>query len=116
MPETVPATLQYLANNPKYNTEKPYQVLINLSHVPGSRKSNHEYETVKNVPITDVRTCDELPTLDEHGFQLEKLANMLHPTDFDNNEWVTTEYYAYIQNFLKNLLQAKEVMIFEHQV
>ncbi|RAR02945.1 amidase signature domain-containing protein [Stemphylium lycopersici] len=115
MPEFVPATLQYLANNPKYDTEKPYQILINLSHVPGSQKSNHEYETVKNVPITDVRTCDELPTLDEHGFQLETLPNMLHPADFDNNEWVTGEYYPYIENFLKSLLQAKEVMIFEHQ-
>lgn len=116
MPETVPATLQYLANDPKYDTEKPYQILINLSHVPGSQRSNHKYETVSGVPIIDVRTCDGLPTLDEHGFQLEQLPNMIYPTDFDNKEWVTGEYYSYIQDFLKDLLQAKEVIIFEHQV
>ena len=116
MPDTVNVTLQYLARDPIYEFEKPFQILVDLSHVEGARPTNHRYEVVKDVSITNVRSLEEQPTLDREGFQLEKLENLPHPHQFDSEAWIRDQYYPYVQQFLTKLLGAKEVRIFEHQV
>jgi hypothetical protein len=116
MLDPIRVTLQYLARDPIYKHEKPFQVLIDLSHVEGARPTNHRYEVVKNVPITDVRSCKEQPTLDREGFEFERLEDLPFPLQFDSEDWIRGQYYPYLQQYLLKKLDAKEVRIFEHQV
>lgn len=114
-PPTVVATLRYLARIPLYDKEKPFEAIIDLSHVPDARPTNHQHVNADNLIITDIKRCNLNPELDKEGFQLEILPDLPNP-DFENPAWIRDCYYAYIKQFLQRLLSAKEVLIFEHQL
>ncbi|KAK7429916.1 hypothetical protein QQZ08_003538 [Neonectria magnoliae] len=113
---TVTTTLRYLADDPLYDTEKPFQVIANLCGIPGARASNHKYVDVDSVKVTDIRSLSWKPELDREGFQLVKLDDPLENPNFESDAWIRSTYYPWVKAFLKKFLSAKEVRIFEHQL
>lgn len=70
----VKADIEYLANIPLYEVEKPYLALLPPSegYDPDEhRTDNLEYETAHGMSITDIRGSDEFK-LEKCGFQVMK--------------------------------------------
>lgn len=112
----ITTVLRYLADDPLYQTEKPFQVISDLSGVPGARYTNHKYHEVEGVRVTDIRSLSWKPELDREGFQFVQLDDTLGQPNFATEAWVQETYYKWVAEFLKRVLQAKEVRVFEHQV
>jgi len=53
--------------------KKLYQIQSKITNVPGAKRSNHRYEVVEQVPITNSRTHGPKVQLNKEGFQLVEL-------------------------------------------
>src|SRR5262245_24428326 len=67
MSKDVTATLSFLEDDPKFEREKPFQIISGLA---GSKwASNCRYRAVSGIPIRDCRDQRDSFRLDTHGFE-----------------------------------------------
>jgi hypothetical protein len=77
------ASLSYLADDPLYIHEKPFQLFGFQSSI--TTTTNVQYEVRDDVPVTDVRSLPMPLRLEEAGFQLfkHKSAQQLEARQFE---------------------------------
>lgn len=61
------ATLVYLKNDELYSRENPFVSLVDVSHIPGAKRTNVIEQSHHDVPIQDVRGEESKLKLDVHG-------------------------------------------------
>ena len=86
MPD-IKAALEFLADLPLYESEKPYLALLSPREgfdPDKDRTDNLEWETHQDLLIRDIRTCSEELTIDEAGFQVSR--HQSHHLAFDTME------------------------------
>ena len=113
---TFKTSLKYLRRDPKYETEKPYSCLIDLSIVPGAEQTNIVSDVYENITVKDGRKYLRELDLDTTGFQLVNLGDQFSMENFEDNEWLKKVYYPFICELIVRELRAKEAIVFEHQV
>jgi hypothetical protein len=65
----------------------------------------------RSVTVRDLRHGDIEPTLEREGFELQRIETAVE--DLDDDEAVTTAYYAEIEAILKKRFSADRVVIFD---
>lgn len=116
---TISCRIGYLRRLDLYKSEpgeKPFSINIPVEHIPGAKQSNVEYEYVENITVTDIRGTESQFCLDTHGFEVvhQELPNAYDK--FEDTSVITRTYARYMEIWLKERLQAEEVLIFDHQV
>ena len=115
MPD-IQASLEFLANIPLYEKEKPYLAL--LPPHPGfdpdaERMDNLEWETRPDITITDIRDRFDGFTIDEYGFQV--LHHSSKVTKLDELEELRA-YREETESLLRDTLQASLVLCYDLKV
>lgn len=110
------ASLKYLRRDPKYEREKPFSCLIDLTHVSGAEQTNIVSDSFDNIVIRDGRKHAPEFDLDKTGFELIDVGNHYPSSKFEDTEWLKQVYYPFIENLVIQRLGAKEARVFEHQV
>ncbi|KAJ6079730.1 hypothetical protein N7467_009483 [Penicillium canescens] len=108
--------LKYLRRDPKYEIEKPFSCLIDLTKVPGAEQTNIVSDIFKDITIHDGRECRQKLGLDTTGFELIDFNDQFLETSFEDTNWLKTVYYPFIENMVVQALGAKEAHVFEHQL
>jgi len=112
MPD-IQANLEFLANLPLYETEKPYLALVppRPDFDPDTeRMDNLEWETHTDITITDIRGQIDILTIDKCGFQV-----MQHSTgvkEFDGVKDLRA-YREETEALLRDTLQASYVLCYD---
>jgi hypothetical protein len=115
MPD-IQANLEFLANLPLYETEKPYLALVppRPDFDPDTeRMDNLEWETHTDITITDIRGQIDILTIDKCGFQV-----MQHSTgvkEFDGMKDLRA-YREETEALLRDTLQASYVLCYDLKV
>ncbi|KAM3507749.1 hypothetical protein MY11210_007029 [Beauveria gryllotalpidicola] len=70
-------SISYLRHDPIFDTEKPFDIDVPVSHIPKSRASNHQNDERKVVayPITDAAEF----SLEKHRFCIIRTKTNLNP-------------------------------------
>jgi hypothetical protein len=115
---SVTTTLRYLARHEKYQTEKPYTCLMDVTDIPNAASTNIVTVDVPNVMVKNVRILpsEEQPTLSEHGFEVVELASLPDHGMFEDPDRITKEFYPRAACIAKSRTGATEAKVFEHQV
>lgn len=115
-PTTVESSIKYLKRDERYQSEKPFKVTFDVSHIPGAPKTNHDFVDVE-VLMTDVRHSMSDFTLDKNGFQFCKLPTSLSQQDFLDDQAITSRHYPEVKAFVESLLpKGSDVVILGHRV
>lgn len=115
-PNVLLASLNYLKNDVKYKTEKPYICVLDLGDVPEAESTNVILETTSDVEVENVRDQWQDFSLAKQGFQLVRSASAFKISDFDDPNWIKEFYYPYSCKLLIKILGAKKAHVFEHAV
>ena len=100
MPSEI-AALQFMDWQQLYETEKPFQLFIDIpADAPDQRKTNISF-TPKAVEVSDVRGLENSLTLDTHGF---KLARLVFERTLATTVDVETAYFAALKDLLQREL------------
>ena len=115
MPD-IQANLEFLADIPLYETEKPYLALVPPR--PGfdpntERMDNLEWETHSGIAITDIRGQSDTLTIDKCGFQV--MQHSTRVTEFDRAEELRA-YREETEALLRDTLQASYVLCYDLKV
>uniref|UniRef100_A0A0B7K4N7 Uncharacterized protein n=1 Tax=Bionectria ochroleuca TaxID=29856 RepID=A0A0B7K4N7_BIOOC len=110
------ASLKYLRRDPKYEREKPFSCLIDLTHVSGAEQTNIVSDSFDNIVIRDGRKHAPEFDLDKTGFELIDVGDHYPSSKFEDTEWLKQVYYPFIENLVIQRLGAKEARVFEHQL
>lgn len=78
-PGRIDTTVQYLARNERYKTEKPYAADFEINEQTGAQKTNHIF-SAQRVSITTIEAPDDFD-IDTHGFCVVKAKTDLKPED-----------------------------------
>lgn len=109
----ITATLEYLKRQPKYKTEKPYILALDISLEDEASRSNLDFEQVE-VPVANLRSHQHLISLPHHGFECLKI-----PLE-DMNKWFRhlnpLKESEGVQEILSTHLGAEKVIVFDHAV
>ncbi len=99
-----------------YINEKPFNLNFPVNHVPGARQSNVIYEYVEGISVTDMRGREDDFHLNICGFLVFK-SPLNYPMDtFDDLALTCTTYCRDMEIYMKRLLQADKVYIYDSQV
>ncbi|MCJ1405772.1 hypothetical protein MMC11_009002, partial [Xylographa trunciseda] len=102
--------LKFLKWQDLYETEKPFQIFINIpKDAADPRDTNLVFENV-NVPVHDIRTCPRPFSLDGNGFVY--LKHTTNVTTFSNREVVERDYLPEIESLLKATLDEVDRIFF----
>ena len=96
--------------------EKPFSINIPVNHLPGARQSNVEYEYVEDISVIDIRGRESHFSLDVQGFEIVRQSMLYAYSDFEDTSTITQTYVKHMESWMKEHLQAEEVLIFDHQV
>ena len=96
--------------------EKPFSTVIPVDHIPGARQTNLDYGYVEDISVTDIRGAESQYSLDTHGFEVVQQELPYAYDDFEDTSGITRTYVKYMEDWMKERLQAEEVLIFDHQV
>jgi hypothetical protein len=119
MLDTTTAVFRYLTDDPKYETEKPYDVVFDIDDT--NSKTNCDFTSLSNVPVVDARQQVEQLSLDTNGFvflhrpsktDLESLRAEVaksHPEIVD-------AYLQEVMALVKNEFGAEVVVCFDWRV
>jgi len=110
------ASLKYLRRDPKYEHEKPFSCLIDLTNVPGAEQTNIVSDVFENIVIKDGRKHSQEFDLDNTGFELVDVGDHYPASSFEDTEWLKRVYYPFVEEMVLRKLGAKETRVFEHQV
>src|SRR5687767_15056792 len=99
-------TFNYMKwNNELYETESPFQILIDIpKDAPDQRTTNVEFETGPSETITDVRATLESWSLDQHGFQYFPMSTGLTAGRFSEPAFVKEKYLPQCVSLIKKAL------------
>ncbi|KAI0534763.1 hypothetical protein GGR58DRAFT_42788 [Xylaria digitata] len=104
-------TLVYLKKDELYNHEKPFVLLVDVSHIPGAKHTNVIEERHPDVPIQDVRGEASKLKLDVHGFELWDFEDSMKEEEFEDESWVDNVYIPKLEKALIAKLGAKEAHV-----
>lgn len=79
VPSRIDATVQHLARNERYETEKPYAADFEVNEQTGAQKTNHIF-SAQRVWINTIEVPDDFD-IDTHGFCVIKAKTDLKPED-----------------------------------
>ncbi|KAI1363535.1 hypothetical protein F5Y08DRAFT_309366 [Xylaria arbuscula] len=108
---SISTTVVYLKKDQLYTREKPFVLLVDVSHIPGARHTNVIEERHPNVPVQDVRCEESKFKLDVHGFELWNHEDNIKEGDFEDESWVESVYIPNLEKALTAKLGAKEAHV-----
>lgn len=114
--DQISTTLHYLKNDPKWVSEKPFTLFVDVSAILGARNTNIIKQPVPKVLIHNARSVLDSFSLDRNGFKVIQLRPQDQPVFFEDALWVEENHYPFLCGFLKQYLGAKEVRVYEHKV
>jgi hypothetical protein len=115
-PTQIRSKIGFLKKLDLYKCEKPFNLNFPVSHIPGARQTNVEYEYVDNIPITDIRGNENAFHLDVHGFQVFRQHFNYSMQTFDDPAQVCKTYCRDMEKYLEAVLLAEKVYIYDSQV
>lgn len=92
-------SISYLAKDPIFDIEKPFDTDVPVDHIPGARASNHKNDerTMTVYAITDSQEWD----LEKHGFCFIHAKTKLKAEDaFTRKKEVQKDYWFEIEALL----------------
>lgn len=104
-------TLVYLKRHELYSREKPFVLLVDVSHIPGARQTNVIQEQHHNLPIRDVRGEESEFKLDVHGFELWTCEDGAKAENIETGSWADDVYIPELEKALVAKLGAKEAHV-----
>lgn len=113
---TTSESLYYLAENPKYQTEKPYFITIPVGETRKDEQSNIAQVRHDDIQVTDIRGYQSDFTIDKLGFELVNHETKMSYEDFTDHTLVISTYYREVEALLQQKLGASRVFIFDHTV
>ena len=109
-PQNVHVTLKFLQWQPLYETEKPFQIFIDIPEdAKDKRNTNLVFEDVPLV-VNDVRGLGKLSSIDEKGFIYRRHESCV--TNFSDRNVVDKTYLPEIEKLLKNELDGVDRVFF----
>lgn len=109
-PQDLTATLKFLSWQPLYETEKPFQIFMNLPpDVPDQRTTNLVFED-HQVRIRDVRNTKQPASINEKGFIYRRHETSV--TDFTSREVVEKQYLPEVEELLRKELEGVDKVFF----
>ena len=114
MPD-IKASIDFLANLDLYNHEKPYAALASPGTVVVGEDQLHnlQWETHRDVHVTDIRGNEKLYNLEECGFQVVRSPG--HQSVYTNLEELE-KYKRGTEQLLSTLLKPTQVHCYEARV
>ena len=108
------SSLQFIKWTDLYNTEKPYQIFIDLP--PSTPRTNVDFE-VKDVPFRDIRGKETSFELDTHGFMMRHTEEVKGLDEDPTAEFMEKVYLPSVENLVKKEVKgADRVKIFDWRV
>jgi hypothetical protein len=108
--QDVEATLKFLQWQPLYETEKPFQIFIDIpDDAEDKRNTNLVFEDVQ-LTVQDVRSMEEIPSIDEKGFIYRKHNSCV--SSFGDREVVDKTYLPEVEALLKAELDGVDRVFF----
>lgn len=105
--------LTYLKWQKLYETEKPYQVFLNLK--PGIPSTNLVFENDEYQEIVDVRGQQERFNLDKNGF--EYITHESKVKAFDNQDEIESVYLPETEEIIrKHVKNVDRLLVFDYRV
>ncbi|KAK4455291.1 hypothetical protein QBC34DRAFT_389712 [Podospora aff. communis PSN243] len=110
-------TYQYLQWQELYETEKPFQILLDIPEdSPEQRRHNLVFEDGPVETVHDVRGRESEYSLDKNGFTYIKRASNMAPDDFTNRDKVTNVFLPELEAMLKETLDdVDQVFIYDYR-
>jgi len=112
----ITATLHYLEPSPKWSTEKPFTLFVNVKHLEGAENTNITKQAIPGVAIQNIRHETTQLSLDGNGFEVVTLNDSSQAESFEDPSWVEQHYYPFVSNLVAKRLGAREVRIYQHKV
>lgn len=91
--------------------EKPFIIVFPISHIPGAKQRNFGFLQKPGVRIRNLRGREEQFNLDSTGFQVIRWR--FDPSWVISEEAVEQIYCREAESFLKGVLDAKDVVVFD---
>ncbi|KAH7386373.1 hypothetical protein BKA64DRAFT_711600 [Cadophora sp. MPI-SDFR-AT-0126] len=111
--DVVRTQLKYLARDPKYESEKPYEVYYDTR---GKIPDTNVVHDVQPVMVRNFRAFQNSESLTVHGFSLEKIDCALTASEFRDDEKVKNVYQPVIETLLRRKYpEAAEIRVLEHE-
>ena len=107
----------YLADNPLFETEKPFYSNIPFDH-PDSRQTNLDSDS-HDVDVADIRGFESKFDLEEDGFQIVRNEHPLNYDCFVDPYWIQEHYYPVVEGWLRTAIQREwieKIYIYDHTV
>jgi hypothetical protein len=113
--QDVQVTLKFLQWQPLYETEKPFQIFIDIpDDAEDKRNTNLVFEDVP-LKVQDVRALGEIRSIDEKGFIYRKHKSSV--SNFSNRKSVDETYLPEIEVLLRSQLdEVDRVFFFDWRV
>lgn len=113
-PGTVRATIQHLAPLEKYQNEKPFKIMLDVSGL-GQPQSNYELLEA-TVDVIDAQPTRDQWSMQANGFQFLSAPSQLQDDDFDDEAQVKSRYYQEVNSAVQRLFPpGTEVHVLGHQ-
>ncbi|KAH6686782.1 hypothetical protein F5X68DRAFT_12410 [Plectosphaerella plurivora] len=110
----VRTTIQHLTPLPKYQHEKPFKVMLDVSSL-GYPQSNHEL-TDAVLDVADAQPTRGQWSMEANGFQFLSSPSRLKDSDFDAEDTVRQQYYEEIVSAVQMLYPpGSEVIVLGHK-
>ena len=112
MGTTIHSCTHFLKRDDLYEVEKPYS--LRFTPPEGFSRANIKLER-HGIDIQDVRKKKDL-VFDKDGMTVVEIESNMSYDDYDREEIIKSVYLKDVSNFIKRLLGAQHVQIFEHTV
>jgi hypothetical protein len=113
-PKTL-ASFSFIENLPLYDHEKPYYLNCDLPAEQEQFRTNLRYVKVDQIPVSDVRGCEQILSLEEHGIEVAKFR----PDTLLTAPWAELPIEPYLREvaqWLKSKLGAHSVLPYNYKV
>jgi hypothetical protein len=107
------AQLNFLAKDPLYDVEKPYNLAYESDTVP---RQNLVKETQNDVLVHDIRGKEHELTFERNGIAVLEMESQMQYTDFDHPEKIIDCYLEEIGQLLYQYMNPRSVQIFDYNV
>lgn len=117
MPRDATNVFQYLEWQDLYNTEKPYQILLDIpDYAPEQRRHNLVFHDGPEETVHDVRGRESELKLDVNGFTYIKHASAMTSNDFADVAKVQANFLPELERMLQETLDGvDQVCIYDYR-
>lgn len=113
-PGTVRTTIQHLAPLDKYQNEKPFKIMLDVSDL-GHPQTNYELVEA-TVDVIGAQPTRDQWSMEANGFQFLSAPSQLKDSDFDDETQVKSRYYHEVISAVQGLFpRGTEVHVLGHQ-